>query len=117
MKKYLTALFIILLTALSIYAQNPIIGKWDTKNHGTIISVENVDGQLQGIIKSSGNPKAKEGTLIIRNLKENKDGYEGEIYSIKQGKWMDAEFTPMDNMMEVKVSVGFISKTVEWERK
>lgn len=117
MKKYLTTILLITFSFLSAYANNPIEGNWDTKNYGTIVSIKKVDGVLKGIIKSSGNKNAKEGMQIIRNLKATDDGYEGEIYSVKRDKWMDAEFTRNGDVLEVEVSVGFISKTVEWDRK
>ncbi|KXX69524.1 hypothetical protein AVL50_15750 [Flammeovirga sp. SJP92] len=102
---------------MTVYAQYPIEGKWDTKNHGTILSISKNKEIYEGFIKSTGSKKAVEGKQMIRNIQPTKNGFEGEIYSIKQDKWLDAEFYPKEEIMEVKVSVGFLSKTVEWERQ
>ncbi|WP_044213517.1 hypothetical protein [Flammeovirga sp. OC4] len=117
MGKYISIFLLFFFTSVSVFAQHPIEGKWDTQRHGTILSIKKNKNIYEGFVKSTGSEKIEEGKQMIRNIQPTKNGFEGEIYSVKQDKWLTAEFYPEKEAMEVKISVGILSKTLEWERK
>ncbi|NLR91545.1 MULTISPECIES: DUF2147 domain-containing protein [Flammeovirga] len=114
MKKFIALLIFSMISFIS-FGQD-IKGKWNTGKEDTIVEIKG-DDVLEGKISSTHNPKGKVGTVILRDLKKKGDHYEGEIYSIKKDEWYNADVKVVDDHLEVKVSVGFLSKTVEWKKK
>jgi Uncharacterized protein conserved in bacteria (DUF2147). len=68
----------------------------------------------EGKIISSDNPTATPGMLIIRNLKKEGAIWKGEFYIPRFGKWLDAEFKPLNSEMKVTVHVGWFSRSRVW---
>ena len=82
----------------------------------TIIEITEIDGKPNGKIKSSDNPKAKIGNVILKEVNKNGRIWGGKIYAAKRQEWYDAEITQKGNVLEIEISVGFFSKTVEWKK-
>ena len=102
--------------SLSVFAQSELAGTWDTGDDNTLIEIAETEGQMTGIIKSSDNSKAQIGNVILKDLKKEDDHYSAKLYAAKRGKWYDAEISPKANLLEITISVGFISKTLEWKK-
>ena len=109
-------LIILFLGTFSVFGQSNFNGTWDTGEDNTIIEISESAGKIVGKIKSSDNPKATIGKVMVKDLKKNGTKWEGKIYAAKRQDWYDAVLTPKGNILEIKISVGFMSKTVEWKR-
>ena len=104
----------LLISSLSMSAQQSIAGTWNTGKENTKIEITEVDGLYQGKIISSDNEQAKIGKLLLKDIKSVRKGYKGKLFAAKKGEWMDAELKEKDNKLSITVSAGFMSKTVEW---
>ncbi|MEL6255001.1 MAG: hypothetical protein AAFR87_23540 [Bacteroidota bacterium] len=104
----------LLISSLSMSAQQSIAGIWNTGKENTKIEITEVDGLYQGKILSSDNDKAKIGKLILKDIKSVRKGYKGKLFAAQKGEWMNAELKEKDNKLSITVSAGFMSKTVEW---
>ena len=51
------------------------------------------------------------------NLKFSNGKGEGKIYAAKKGKWYDAILEENGNKLNITIKVGFISKTLTWEKE
>ena len=102
--------------AYSLFGQSNLIGTWDTGEDNTIIEITEIDGKPTGKIKSSDNPKAKIGKVILKDVKQKGEIGEGKIYAAKRQEWYDAEITQKGDVLEIEISVGFFSKTVVWKK-
>jgi len=121
MKNLRNVITVVLITIFSItsYAQSKsdIAGEYVVGEQNTIVKIEPQEDVFSGKITSSDNPKAKIGNLMVKELKQTKGKWKGKLYSPKRKEWFDAEFIPKKNTLDVKIKVGFFSKTIEWERK
>ena len=109
-------LIVLTICSYSIYGQSNIIGTWDTGEDNTIIVISESIGKVVGKIKSSDNSKAIIGKSLLKELKKSGAKWEGKIYAAKRQKWYDAILTQKGNILEIKISAGFFSKTVKWKR-
>ena len=121
MKNLKNVITVVFMTLFSItnYAQSQseVAGDWVVGKQNTVIKIEQNDGIYCGTIISSDNPKAEIGKLMVKDLKLKKGKWKGKTYSPKPKEWYDAEFIPKENTLDVKIKVGFFSKTIEWVRK
>jgi uncharacterized protein (DUF2147 family) len=121
MKNLKNVITVVFMTLFSItnYAQSQseVAGDWVVGKQNTVIKIEQNDGIYCGTIISSDNPKAEIGKLMVKDLKLKKGKWKGKTYSPKRKEWYDAEFIPKENTLDVKIKVGFFSKTIEWVRK
>jgi len=104
------------LCSISIFGQSNLNGTWGTGEDNTKIEISESDGKVTGKIKSSDNPKATIGNTMLKDLKKSDSSWKGKIYAAKRQEWHDAVLTQKGNILEIKISVGFFSKTVEWKR-
>lgn len=111
------ALLIISLFSINSFAQSDVSGEYIIGEKNTVVKIEQYNGIYNGKIISSDNPNAEIGKLILKELKQTKGKWKGELYSPKREKWYDAEFIKKENKLNIEISVGFFSKTVEWIKK
>lgn len=104
------------LATVTTMAQQPIEGLWNTGNENTVVEIKEVQGVLEGKIYSSDNKDAQVGKLLVKELQRKGDFYNGKLYAIKRGQWVDATFTPGSKTLQIVASAGMRSKTVEWKR-
>ncbi|MBI9070127.1 MAG: DUF2147 domain-containing protein [Melioribacteraceae bacterium] len=118
MKSLRNIIVVVIISFLSsnVFAQSNLCGKWIVGEQNTVIKIEQDNGIYSGKIISSDNPKAKIGKLMVKEVKKIKSKWEGKVYSPKRKEWYDAEFTVESNKLNIKISVGFYSKIVEWIR-
>jgi len=91
------------------YSQS-IEGVWNTGKENTTIEIKNGEGKIY----SSDNQKATKGKLMIKEIQKTNNTYKGKLYIIKKKRWVDAEFIPNGNSLNVTVSAGWRSKTLKW---
>lgn len=122
MKTSRNIITILLLTLFNVasYAQSEydLAGEYIIGEQNTIVKIIEYNNEHSGKLISSDNPKAKLGILMVKDLKQDKKSkWKGKVYAPKRNEWYDAEFTPKEKSLEIKVKVGFLSKTMEWKRK
>ncbi|MEM9833216.1 MAG: hypothetical protein AAF944_21460 [Bacteroidota bacterium] len=114
--KIILVLTCALLFRLSLNAQQPPVGIWNTGKDNTKIEIAEVDGVYKGEIVSSDNTKAKIGKLLLKEVKSVDGEWKGKLFAAKRGEWMDAVLEEKDNQLVITVSKGWISKTVKWSK-
>ena len=112
-------ILIVILSFLYTF-QNPseyiIIGTWNTLESNTKIQIVEEKGMLIGRIKSSDNTKVQVGKLILKDLIKTGNSWSGKIFSLKRNEWYDVEIIPQKNNLDLKIQVGFINKSITWEK-
>lgn len=111
-------LFVILLvafTTISVTAQLPIEGAWNTGKENTIVVLKKVGDNFVGTVRSSDNGKIKIGKQLVRDLQYRKGEWQGELYAPKRDKWVDATFEKKGTDLEITVGSGIRSKTITWK--
>lgn len=115
--KHLIALSLVITMAFSLSAQTNLTGVWNTGEQNTKVKLyKNKSGVIYGKILSSDNPKVKIGKILVKEVKLKKGKWVGKIYSPKQGKWYNAQFIPSKSTLKIKISAGWMTKTMEWKR-
>ena len=109
-------LIVVTLCSFSVFGQSQLNGTWNTGEDNTKIEISESESQITGNIKSSDNPKAQIGKVILKDLKEEGNNWKGKIFAAKKQKWYEAVITPKGNTLEIEISVGFFSKTIEWTK-
>jgi len=54
--------------------------------------------------------------LILKDLVKTGNKWSGKIFAVKRNEWYDVEITSKKNMLDLKVHIGFVSKTLTWEK-
>lgn len=110
-------LFVFLSFSLCAFSQSNLKGIWITSKGSTKIEIQQSNKDWVGKIKSSDNPKVELGKVILKDLKKKGNKLYGKLYSPKKKEWYDAEITDKNDFLEFKITVGFFSKTIKWERE
>lgn len=100
----------LLLTSVSNSAQQTLDGVWNTGKENTTIEIKNGEGKIY----SSDNQKATKGKLMIKEIQKTNNTYKGKLYIIKKNRWVDAEFNPSEDFLNVTISSGWRSKKLKW---
>lgn len=114
--KNLVLLIVMFFTTISMNAQS-LAGVWNTGEDYTKIEISEDNGVYNGKIHSSDNAKAKIGNPILKDVKFSNGKGEGKIYAAKKGKWYDAILEENGNKLNITIKVGFMSKTLTWEKE
>ena len=109
-------LIVATLCSFSVFGQSNLTGNWDTGEDNTIIEITEIEGKPTGKIKSSDNPKAKIGNVILKAVHKYGRNWKGKIYAAKRQEWYDAEITQKGDVLEIQIRAGFFRKTVEWKK-
>lgn len=113
--KPLSILLFVLFSTLSINAQSSIEGIWNTGKENTKIKIKKNNNEIEGVILSSDNAKAPIGKLMIKEVIEKNAVFRGKLDVIKKGKWVDAVFNRKGDTLNITVSSGWMSKTIQWD--
>lgn len=111
-----------LIVVLSFFCifQNPseyiIIGTWNTLENNTRIQIIEEKGMLIGRIKSSDNTKVQVGKIILKDLTKTGNSWSGKIFSLKRNEWYDVEIIPQKNKLDLKIQIGFVHRSLTWEK-
>ena len=93
-----------------------IIGTWNTLESNTKIQIVEEKGMLIGRIKSSDNSKVEVGKIILKDLNKIGNSWRGKIFSLKRNEWYDVEIISQKNNLDLKIQIGFIHKSLSWEK-
>jgi uncharacterized protein (DUF2147 family) len=93
-----------------------IVGTWNTLEDNTKIEITEQKGVLFGRIKSSDNPKAQVGRMILKDLIKSGNSWTGKIYAVKKNEWYDVEINSKENNLNLKIQVGFVHKNLIWKK-
>lgn len=98
------------------FGQKEFLGEWDTTMEGTIVEIYKVEDGWEGKIVRSEKEDAKENFVMIRQIQQKGDFWQGEIYVHRIGKWLDATFIPKGDKLELEIDAGLMTKTKTWLR-
>ena len=93
-----------------------IVGIWNTLEDNTKIEITEQKGVLFGRIKSSDNPKAQVGRMILKDLIKSGNSWTGKIFAVKKNEWYDVEITSKQNNLNLKIQVGLVHKNLIWKK-
>ncbi len=112
-------ILVVILSFLCIFqntSEYVIIGTWDTLENNTKIQIVEEKGMLIGRIKSSDNTKVQVGKIILKDLIKTGNSWNGKIFSLKRNEWYDVEIIPQKNKLDLKIQIGFVHKSLTWEK-
>lgn len=113
-----TALLLVALFAAPVAFGGDISGFWQHADEPGWIEI-NLD-KGKGIVVRNDKYPQRVGREILRDLvaDESKQGlWSGQVFAEKLGEYKDAEISLAGpDRMTIKVKVGFMSRTVEWQR-
>lgn len=109
-------LFGLLCQSYFLNAQNDISGIWNTGEDETKIEIKRLESEWKGRVLSSNNSDFKPNTVVLRKLTKKGELWRGQIYAPKRNEWYNVEITQKENLLSLEVSLGFLSRTIEWER-
>ncbi len=115
-KKVLTTFFLLMFSIVYTSAQQSLEGLWKTGKEETIIEISFSSEQFLGKIKSSNNEQAEMGKIILKDLWSEGNKWVGKIYAIKRKKWYNVEIISKEEVLELKISFGLMSKSLQWEK-
>ena len=112
-------ILIVLFSLFSIFqisTEHSIVGTWNTLEDNTTIQIIEQKGMLTGRIKSSDNPKAQVGRLILQDLVKSGNEWTGKIFAVRKNEWYDVEISSEKNRLKLKIHVGFVHKNLIWQK-
>lgn len=109
--------FCLLVSALTMNAQQSIAGIWNMGQDNTKIEITEDNGVYGGNIASSDNSKAKIGKQLLKDVKLVDGEWKGKLFAPKKSKWFDAVLKEKGNQLLVTVGSGFRSKTLTWTKE
>ncbi|MCR9288530.1 MAG: DUF2147 domain-containing protein [Bacteroidetes bacterium] len=108
--------FCILLSSITMNAQQSITGIWNIGNDNTKIEITEDNGVYGAKIVSSDNAKAKIGSEFLKDVKSVGGEWEGKLYNAKKNKWYDVVLKEKGDQLMATVDAGMMSKTLEWTK-
>ena len=114
--KVLTTLFLLMFSIVYTSAQQSLEGLWKTGKEETIIEISFSNEQLIGKIKFSNNKEVDVGKIILKDLRSEENKWVGKIYAIKRKEWYNVEIISKEEVLELKISSGLISKSLQWKK-
>ncbi len=115
--KNLIVLTVLSLLGFKLMAQQDIKGVYDIGEENTKVEIYDKEGSIWGKIVSSDNEKVKIGTDILRRFTYKDNKWVGTMYAIRKKKEMDAELVNEDEILNVIIHVGFITKNLYWKKQ
>lgn len=94
-------------------------GVWQNEDQPAWIEIQFSDGQGTGTVRRNDNKPEAVGRVLIKDLVVEDGGasWVGQIYAERLKEFKDATITlPEPERMQIVVSVGFMSRTVNWIR-
>lgn len=108
--------FSLILSAITMNAQQSIAGTWNTGNENTKIEITKTNGIYNGKTVSSDNPEVKIGKVFLKNVKSSGDKWKGKVYSPKKDTWYNAVLEEKNGQLLVTIKSGWVSKTLKWKQ-
>ena len=97
-----------------------IAGFWKHAEEPGWIEISIEDGLGKGVVVRNDVYPERVGRELLKDLRsdeKNEGVWRGRVYAEKLGEYKDAEISlPESGQMEIKVKVGFMSRTLDWIR-
>lgn len=113
---------LVILGCLSVSAAiaSDLAGYWKLAEQPAWIEISFGSGSGRGTVLRNDNKPEAVGRVLLKDVvndKDNPGSWRGQIYAERLGEYKDAEISlPEPDHMQIKVSVGFMSRTVTWTR-
>ena len=114
-------LFIVITTLLAPLAlAAELAGLWQHEELPAWIEVKVEDGVATGTVVRNDEYPDRVGRVLLKDLKaagDEPDLWRGQVYAERFEEYKDAQVSmPEQDQMQIKVKVGFISRTLNWNR-
>lgn len=106
---------LLLIMLISTPHQEDITGKWKTPKENSIVEIKKNGAIWEGVVIKSDNEKAI-GQKVLQDLKKDGSAWKGKVYAIEKDKLLDVEIELDENVLELTVKSGWMSKTSEWQK-
>ena len=120
MTRLLPKLLLLMLSAMVAlpgHAENELAGYWQHESEPVWIEMQ--PGSGQGIMVRSDNRPDRVGFLVVTDLEASGEPNEwsAQVFAARFGEYRTATITlPADDRMVFTVKVGFMRRSVEWQR-
>ena len=114
-----TALLMVTCLAAPWSLAGDLSGFWQNEDQPAWIEIQFSEGQGTGTVRRNDDKPEAVGRVIIKDLVAEEGGtsWVGQIYAARLKEFKDATITlPEPERMQIVVSVGFMSRTVNWTR-
>ena len=110
-----------LFSLLSFASENSldVAGIWETQHKGTYVSIKtNALGKpVAGKVLFSDKEKVLIGTQVLSDFKKDGEQWSVTLYSIERDKEFEGLIHRDGDILNIEVSVLFLSKTIEWTER
>ena len=120
MTRLLPKLLLLMLSAMVAlpgHAENELAGYWQHESEPVWIEMQ--PGSGQGIMVRSDNRPDRVGFLVVTDLEASDEPNEwsAQVFAARFGEYRKATITlPADDRMVFTVKVGFMRRSMEWQR-
>ena len=120
MTRLLPKLLLLMLSAMVAlpgHAENELAGHWQHESEPVWIEMQ--PGTGQGVMVRSDNRPDRVGFLVVTDLEASDEPNEwsAQVFAPRFGEYRKATITlPTDDRMFFTVKVGFMRRSVEWQR-
>lgn len=121
MKQKIKLVLGLLMLSINLMAQNPennLLGQWTNESHDRVLQFVKQGNTYNAIIRKAKDHKmiGKEQISGLKQIDENTFN-DGTLYLINKGKTVKCSVKMLNkNLMELKASSGFFSKSQQWQR-
>ena len=120
MTRLLPKLLLLMLSAMVAlpgHAKNELAGYWQHESEPVWIEMQ--PGTGQGVMVRSDNRPDRVGFLVVTDLEasDQPNEWSAQVFAARFGEYRRATITlPADDRMVFTVKVGFMRRSVEWQR-
>lgn len=94
-----------------------LTGTWATGRDDTTVRITTEDGATEGRVVSSAAKHLPAGTVLLKQVKPEGEGWKGQLYAPARKKWFPATLTLEEGGdLRLRVKAGLAHRTVHWER-
>lgn len=106
--------------ASSVVLAADLAGYWQVAEQPAWIEIRFENDSATGTVRRNDNKPDAVGRILLKDVvddENNPGSWRGQIYAERLGEYKDAEISlPEPDHMQIKVNVGFMSRTVNWTR-
>ena len=120
MTRLLPSLLLLMLSAmfaLPCHAENELAGYWQHESEPVWVEMQPETGQ--GVMLRNDNRPDRVGFLVVTDLEASDEPNEwsAQVFAARLGEYRNADITlSADGRMVFTVKVGFMRRSVEWQR-
>jgi len=119
--KYIVLVLLTSFSVLSLASENSldVTGIWETQHKGTYVSIKtNALGKpVAGKVLFSDKEKVLIGTQVLSDFKKDGEQWSVTLYSIERDKEFEGLIHRAGDILNIEVSVLFLSKTIVWTER